>query len=103
MRRCGWRASMRAAKRNGLGMYPTDVLEETREAGPGPLFARRIADEAAGADAVKRARSSFRYGGGRRRWAMVQCMYRLWVGSAFRLNGAGWLGVRLLSAAGGPL
>ena len=66
---------MRAAKRNGLGMYPTDVLEEAREAGPGPLFARRIADEAAGADAVKRARSSFRYGGGRRRWAMVQCMY----------------------------
>ena len=39
-----------------LGVYLTNALEEAHEETPGPLFAREIAREAAGADAVKRER-----------------------------------------------
>ena len=37
-----------------LGVFLTNALEEAHEESPGPLFAREIAREAAGADAVKR-------------------------------------------------
>ena len=39
-----------------LGVYLTSALEEAHEETPGPLFAREIAREAAGADSVKRER-----------------------------------------------
>ena len=39
-----------------LGVYLTNALEEAHAETPGPLFAREIAREAAGADAVKRER-----------------------------------------------
>ena len=39
-----------------LGVFLTNALEEAHEESPGPLFAREIAREAAGADSVKRAK-----------------------------------------------
>ena len=39
-----------------LGVFLTNALEEAHEESPGPLFAREIAREAAGADSVKRVK-----------------------------------------------